>query len=276
MGRLTRKQLTRIGRAAQTLFSISGIGDASGWKSVPPKLFLRRHLQLKDGHSFLLSDKGYEAMLTTVDSIHEARLFSDKAEYSDIWSATRDVIRELLDQKLMPEDGIEFAALIEQKLRKLIDEFTFVAPLEGVELKLDTLQFGCVSIVPSTIEWLRANARWKTDDFMPKLVEVMKAPCWMVANVKGTYRAAERKFELLARRTAGLLGVLAAATYEGGADAFRVRVVLAPEDGAASAVTVAVWSKTVQALSFARHAAAWQPFPLDEKLLVHGHTSNGT
>ena len=52
---------------------------------------------------------------------HEARIFGDEAEYSDIWSATRDVIRELLDQKLMPDDGLEFATLIEQKVRTLID-----------------------------------------------------------------------------------------------------------------------------------------------------------
>lgn len=268
MSKLTRKQLTRLGRAAHTLFSTKGLGDASAWKTMPPKLFLRRHIQLKGGISFLLSDKGYEAFCNTVDSIYEARVFGDEAEYSDIWSATRDVIRELLDQKQMPDDGLEFATLIEQKVRKGIDEFTFVAPLDGVELKLDTLQFGCVRIVPSTIEWLRANARWRTDDFIPKLVEVMGGPCWMVASVNGTYDAAERKFALLARRTAGLLGVLAAATFEGGADAFRVRVVLEPEDGAASAATVAVWSKTIQELSFYRHPGVWQPFPLDARLLT--------
>jgi len=267
MAALLRKDLSRISRAVQVLFSMKGILRADEWKSLPPRQLLSRELRLHDNRSVFMSDAAYESLRTIVSIIHAADVFEDNAEFSDVWSACRAVVQGCLANGVMPENGAELVAMTTEKVNPQIDEFTFVVPLEGVTLELEVLRFGVVSIVPSTADWLLANARKPTEDLAKGLALSMKAPCWLVGSVRGTYKAAERKIELLARLTAGLLGILAAATYEGGAEGFRIRAVMVPEDGTRSGTTLAVWSKTIQELSFARRMAAGQPFPLDETFL---------
>lgn len=267
MAALLKKDLSRISRAVQTLFSVKGVLRGDDWKSLPPRQLLSRELRLPDNRSVFMSDAAYESLRTIVSIIHAADVFEANAEFSDVWSACRAVVQECLANGVMPENGAELVSMTQDKVKPQIDEFTFVVPLEGVTLDLKVLRFGVVSMVPSTADWLSINARRPAEDLAKGLARSMKAPCWLVGSVTGTYKAAQRKFELLARLTAGLLGILAAATYEGGAEGFRIRAVIVPEDGIRSGTTLAVWSKTIQELSFARRMAAGQPFRLDETLL---------
>ncbi len=268
MTALSRKEVTRIGRAVQTLFSKKGILPADQWRSLQPKQLLSRQLQLAGNRQLLMSDAGYGALQDIVRTIYEANLFDDEAEFSDVWSACRDVIQDLWSQEKMPDDGHEMVALVRAKVAPLIDDFTFVVPLQGVELKVPIFPLGAVMVVPSTEAWLSTNARGATDGKLASgIARSMEAPCWLVSGAKGTYRTAERKFEQLARLAVGLISILAAGSYEGGAEGFRIRAVLAPEDGTSSGSTMAVWSKTRQDLSFARRMAAGQPYALDDRLL---------
>ena len=250
-GALTAKQTRSIKFAAERLFTVAS------WRDGLPRApritaDLSRHIEIERGRHMWLSDVGLEHLRKIVGALHESDYFLAKAAYSDIWTACSKTIAELLRKKLMPETAEEFLQLVQKVVNTEIDTWTYVAPVFGVQLKdLTTVDLGSFKLIHPSKTLLSDHGVTDEHGYFDTLYEQLQGDCWLIGSVNATPRVCKQVFDHRARLLAGLLALSAGATYERGAQAFRIGVITSPDEGRQSVSSHAAWASN-RSLSFGR------------------------
>ena len=192
---------------------------------------LARELPLKENRVLLMSDVALEHLRRMVSAIHEDDAFDGLANYSDVYSACKGVLAELISNGQRPDDANELLALMRTRISSAIDERTFAVPIVGVVLKgIDCVDLGMVQIVPASVDYLDAAGVNHTHADVENTIKRTRARYWLVGTTKGTPDVAEDKFRSQAELAVGMLAITAAAMYEDGAEAFRLGLAMSPEE----------------------------------------------
>ena len=230
MPALTKKQHRVIDVALQRLYGVKSFLVPKSNKEFAGVHFLSRALRLTDNLTVLLTDVGFAHMQKIVATLDDADFFDGLTDYSDIWSACWRVFENLLSKGVMPDNAVEFLVLVRERLDADIGSHTYAVPLFGIEMEgIEEITLGSMKIVRPSISHLdTAGVNHAHADIL-SMIEATKQYLWLLGSVKGTPKVAERKFHGQAQLAAGMLAVYAASMFEGGASAFRIGVIMSPE-----------------------------------------------
>ena len=193
---------------------------------------LARELVLSGNRRLLLTDSGLEHFKIIASELHAGDLFNGLAHYGDIRAAARRVLRNLLSDGLQPEDGDEFIGLVSTEVNANIAIHTFVVPIYGLHLEaIDRLKLGEYEVARPDGDLVAqiCTLKGKDREHLSKAMNAMSPYLWLIGSAKGTPDVAKTNFSSNAELIVGLLAVLSATTYEGGATGFRIGVIMAPE-----------------------------------------------
>ena len=227
---------------------------------------LAREVKLRDRPEIWLSDSGLATFQTIVRRLHDQDISEGLAQYSDIWNTAKAVLGDLNSDGLATEDGAEFVQLIGEKLKEQIATHTFVVPIYGVELKgVDGLRLGSFRITDATPEKLKDLGADPANENVRTFLDHAKHYLCLTATARGTTRAARSSFEARAHLATGVLAAVAASLYQRGAHAFRIGIVMRPEEGYGKASFLS-WTDRTPSLSLTLQYATSQPLTIDEAM----------
>lgn len=263
MGTLSRKDQRKLLFATEHLFNNKSFFHPKSIKDFPTKNYFQRELRLTENRSLFLTDYGYEHFGTVVDVMDRADVFDGMAEYSDIWNAWHKVVGTWLSNGVEPESADEIVQAISDLVWGEVDNHVFVVPVFGVELNtIDSFSLGTMMILRLSAEVLDAAGVTHDHADIPHLLEMNKNYLWLKGVVRGTARVAKQKFSELATLTAGVLAITAASMYEFGATAFRIGIVMTPEDAAGRSVWFS-WREAGRSLTTHYAFPRAQLFPIN-------------
>lgn len=267
MGKITRKQQRKLSVALDGFFKPKSIlipKSLDDFRSLSD--VLSRELRLDKNRVLLMTDMGMVHFRTIVSTLHEADVFEGLAAYSDVGSACRKLLEKMLIDGEMPDDGGEFCALVQQRVAADIDLRTYAVPLFGVNLvEIESLQLGAMRIVRAGRAMLDAAGVKHDFAAVDGSMEVTKIKLWLVGSVMGTERIAEERFRMQAELAVGMLALSAAARYERGATAFRIGVVMSPEQAYGRSAWYS-WSERKRDLTTHYSFVKSQPFEIGVEL----------
>lgn len=234
---LTRKDLRRIDRAIDQLFSTKSILPIKELTSIPREDYFSRLLNLRDRRTIFLTVSGLSHMQTITTVLGNADVFDGMADFADISNACRHVVTELLSDGMRPDDSEEMVNSICACVLGKVSEYTFAVPLFGIELiGIDDLALGSMKIGQMSVEILDAIGVQHAHADVPRLLEANKGYLWLIGSTRGTHNVARERFAELATLTVGMLAVSAASMYRHGAARFRIGVVMSAEEAHGRAV----------------------------------------
>ena len=251
--------------SAKAWIQIKGIGDIAGLGLE----ILRREIRYDTSHVWYLSESGLRHFDATVSTVYDANYFDGRADYSDIWTASKKVLAEFIFTRLMPETAEEFLEPLREHVGKDVRRRVFVIAMYGLDLKhSDELALGNdFRLVRPRASVVLDKGVADPEEILPKLMAQMpEGDLWLVGTTDGTCRVARREFFHQARLTAGLLAVCAAATYERGSQAFRIGAVASPEEGRMGATVYLEWAEGGSGLGFGRQWRQGQDYNLDSRV----------
>ena len=231
MAELTKKKQRIINHALHCLFTCDSFFACTSIKDYAVKNALARELRLRGNRVIFLSDTGLAQIRTIVKTIFDADVFDGLVGYADIWSAFKYILEDLLSNGTRPDDVVEFLELIHERLRTEISNYTYAVPLFGVEMDgIDTIALGSMKIVRSPVPSLEDAGVVHDHADLPNIIDKTKLYLWLIGSAEGTPLIAQENFRKQAQLAVGMLAVSAASIYECGASAFRIGVVMSPED----------------------------------------------
>jgi len=230
MGELTKKQLRIVNNALDGFFSTRALKAAISLEDYKVTNVLARELRLPDNRVLLMTDVGLGHLRTAVSILNEAEICDAYADYSDIHAASVKVLKECLSRGQRPDNADEFVTFVRNGLDVLIDQHTFAVPVFGIELvNVSVITLGKYRIVPATADILTEAGVEGIDEHVPAAIDQVDMKYWLIGSARGTARIAEQSFRLQAELLMGMLAVCAASMFEHGAMAFRIGVVMSPE-----------------------------------------------
>lgn len=266
MPHLSRKQLSVVKINLERLFSPKAFSTHHTISDARLANYLARRLQLTGNRQLYLSDAGLDQFRAIVSTVHTANAFDGLADYSDIWTAGREVFEDLLSRNQQPEDAAEYLGLLSEQVKIKIDEYTFIVPIAGIELEeLQELKLGSMKVVAATVNFLDEAGIKHDHENIPEIIEETNQRLWLVGSIRGTVKVATEKFRGRAELAVGLLAAHAAAHYERGASAFRIGIVMKPEHSYARA-TWMCWSASERELQTTYHFGASQTLKVNSEL----------
>lgn len=227
---------------------------------------LARELRLAENRVLLMTDEGLHQFRTMVSVVDDADVFDGLADYSDVAGACRDVLAELLSIGQRPDNAEELVELIRTRLVSKIQTRIFAVPILGLELvELEALELGSMRVVAAHVSHLdAANVRHDHTD-LAKTIETTNAKLWLIGSACGTERVAEVKFRTQAELAVGMLAISAGSMYEDGATAFRIGVVMSPEQAYGKAAWFS-WTEQKRDLTTHLNFVRSQNFKIDADL----------
>lgn len=263
MATLSPKEKRTLLFATRRLFNSKSFFHPKSIKDIPTKDSFERELRLTGNRSIFLTDHGYEHFRTVVDVMDRADIFDGMAEFSDIWNAWHKVVGTWLSNGIEPENADEIVQAISDLVSEEIDNHVFVVPVFGVELNaVDSFSLGAMMILRLSADVLDAAGVKHDHADIPHLLELNKNYLWLKGDVRGTDRVAEQRFSELATSTAGVLAITAASMYEFGAMAFRIGIVMTPEDATGRSVWFS-WREAARSLTTHYAFPRAQMFPIN-------------
>lgn len=258
MSELTKKQLRIVNNALEGFFSIKALKPARSLDDFKVSNVLARELCLSNNRVVLMTDIGLVHLRTAVATINDADICDGYADYSDIHSASVKVLKEMLSRGEQPDNAIEFVALVRSALATAIDKRTFAVPVFGIKLvEIGVITLGQFRIVPATPGALAEAGADRIDDHVAKAIDQASMKYWLIGSARGTNRVAEQSFRLQAELLMGLLAICAASMFERGAEAFRIGIIMSPEQANGQAAWFS-WSEEKRALAMHRKFRAAQ------------------
>lgn len=206
-------------------------------------------------------------MRIIVATIEEADVFDGLASYTDIWAAFHNLIETFLSEEMRPDNGVELLQLLKNKLNSEINNHSYAVPLYGLKMEgVDSITIGPIEIVASLQSHLEAARIRHNHVNLSKILEANSQYLWLVGSERGTPRVSQEKFSEQAALAVGMLAVHAGAIYDRGASAFRIGVVMSPEEGHERAVWFS-WEDIRDALLTAHcQFIKSQPFVIDDSV----------
>lgn len=272
---LTKKQHRIVDMALERLNGAKSLLVPKSSKDFAGGKYLLRELRLSDNRTILLTDVGLDHMQSIVATLDEADAFGGLADYSDIWNACRRVLEDLLSKGMMPDNSVEFLELVQERLGADIGSHTYAVPLFGLEMDgIDEISLGSMKIVRPSISHLEAAGVNHAHANLLGTIEATKQHLWLLGSAKGTSEVAERKFHGQAQLAAGMLAVYAASMFEGGASAFRIGVIMSPEQAYGPARWIS-WDNSDLQLRTHRRFIKGQQFKVNSELLVQFAAASG-
>lgn len=262
MAALTTKQKRTLERNIDELYSRTSIvANPSMEDYRDPNLELKM-LRLADNRHLLLTSSGFQKLRRIAETLYDADLFDGKAEYQEISTACREVFQSLLSKDLRPDDAIEYVALVQELVRNSICVRTFATPLFGVKLDgIDSLQMGRFFIVDSPRRFIDDAGITCDRGLLQHHFSAAKELDWLMGKSEGTPEAASSRFRTSADLMTGLLALIAAANYEGGAVGFRIGMRMIPDQGNNDALSIS-WNEIRDELTMCRSFPKSQPLLL--------------
>lgn len=237
MGELTKKQQRIIDFALDRLFNPKSIFAPTSIKDFSAKNSFARQLRLSDNRTLMLTEAGVDHIQRIVATIDEANVFDGLASYADIWSACYKIIEDVLSKEMRPDNGAELMLLLRNKLDDEINNYTYAVPLYGLKMEgVDAMPLGSMKIVASLQANLEVAGIRHNHVDLPKILESASKYLWLIGSERGTPRVSQEKFRDQAALAVGMLAAHAGAIYDRGASAFRIGVVMSPEEGHERAV----------------------------------------
>lgn len=227
------KSLRKLTILLNGLFKPSRVGPLRGPLSEikDPQTLLTREVRLTGHHAVYLTKQGLADMRELVRTIGAMGLFGTEANSGDIASACRQVYGELLNQRLMPDDGQEFVDLLTAKVRREIRLRRYLVPLNGVELiGIDSLSLGSFRVVRATPELLTEAGLDVTQDHLAEFLKDVKLTACLMGDATGTPKVAQRRFSDSANLTLSLLAIFTGANYVHAATRFRISMRMTAEN----------------------------------------------
>lgn len=268
MGKLNEKQCRALSFALERLFkpkSILPIDSFEDYKNV--ENLLSRQLHLTRDRVLLMSDQGLEYFRSIIKTIHESKFFDDLAEYSDVANGCRKVFESLISENQMPESVDELLELVRREVDLHIDHWTFAVPIYGVELiDIDALPLGAMRLARTGVEHLDAAGVRHDFTDVQRSIKISKTELWLIGSAHGTQRVAEALFRIQAELAVGMLAISAGSMYQNGATAFRIGVVMSPEQAHGGAVWYS-WRESVRDLITHYTFKKSQNFQIDARLV---------
>ncbi|MDM0074427.1 HEPN domain-containing protein [Variovorax sp. J2P1-59] len=262
---MTPKQSRTIQHALDRLYGTKSwmSMDVETVRRLDFQKILAREFQVRpDNGRMLLTDSGLSHFKSLVSTIDAANLFGARADYSDVWTACKNVLQELIQHDQQPETADEFVQLVREQVQGSIRQRGFVVSMYGVQLTgLDTFEVGRFSLVRPSEKVLEDQGILDRRGSLPTLMDQMgRQQLWFLGTVEGTERVARREFFDHARLTAGLFAILAASSYEGGAEAFRIGAVVSPEEARTPVSVYLSWASGEDGLGFGRQMRKGQDY----------------
>lgn len=267
MTTLTGKDERTLLFAAKRLFSVKSLVSPKSISDIPTKQYFVRELRLMGNRTAFLTDSGYEHFRSVVDVIDRADFFDGMAEFSDIWKAWHRVVEKWLSNDLVPERADEVVQAIADLVAQEVDDHTFVVPLFGIELDgVESFSLGTMTILRMSVDVLDSAGVEHDHADVPHLLELNKHYLlWLKGTTRGTPSVAQQRFSEQATLTFGMLAITAASMYEWGASAFRIGIVMTPEEAIGRSVWFS-WHKKNRSLTTHYASPRGQPFPVNMAL----------
>lgn len=262
----SKKQVRTIQRALAQLASAKSYKPIKSIKDLGDAPF-RRELRLTNHRMVLLTDSGMDQFEQIVDTMVEADPFAGLADYSDIWSASRKTLEELLSNGQMEEDAQDWLSLVSRQIKPHIQSRTIIVPFVGVELKgIEDLTFGSFKLLHPTISHLESmgvDHEWAN---VPKIIAGYRdRELWLQGSTRGTPHVAEKLFRTLADLVAGLLAVSIAVLLKSGATRIFISPNMTGHDSRGDATWFSLAGGTSQ-LTIHRSGLRGVPFEIDSNL----------
>lgn len=234
------------------------------YKDTPILKVLSRRIRLEENREIYFSDSGYQHFRKVIEVLYSENYFENKANFSDIGEAWREVIKSWFAKSENPKNADEIINEIAMKLGEKIDTYTFVVPVCGAEmLDRDELTLGKLKMMRHLSLALLNDEGVKHEHAnVEDFTAPYKSHVWLMGSVIGTYSVAKETFASMATLEVGLLAIFAAAIYSRGATSFRVGVVL--NDSSFGNAHWVSWSNTNKSLNRHAHVTQGQGLPILE------------
>jgi hypothetical protein len=266
MNALPQKVTRKIDHAVNQLFGKKGFYVPKWPDDYEKQIAFSREVQLSDNRVVFLTDIGHESFREIVKVLDDLDVFDGLAASSDIWSACRSVLQDLLSKSHRPDHGDEFVALAGKIVESEISNRTFVAALYGIEFKaVDELQLGSLRAIRPSVEMLDKHGVERSSDRATDFVEHSKSALWLTGTVRGTEPVANRRFREKAQLATGVLAIVAGSAYERGAHGFRIGIAMSPEEAYGRAVYLS-WSETDKSLVVTYQGPRAQRLTVDSEM----------
>lgn len=266
MSTLSRKDQRKLLLVTERLFNKKSFFYPKSIKDISTNNFFQRELRLTGSRSLFLTDYGYDHFRTVADLLERADVFDGMAEFSDIWNAWHKVVGTWLSNNVKPESADQIVQAISDLVWEEVDDHVFVVPVFGVELDaINSFSLGTMMILRLSAEVLDAADVEHDHTDIPHLLELNKNYLWLKGVVRGTERVAKQRFSERATLTAGVLAISAASMYEFGATAFRIGIVMTPEDATGRSVWFS-WREAERSLTTHYAFPRTQMFPINSAI----------
>lgn len=275
MPALTKKQYCIIDVALKRLHGVKSFLVQKSMKDFVGVNFLLRELHLTDNRTALLTDVGLAHMQMIVATLDKADFFDGLTDYSDIWNACWRVFEDLLSKGVVTDNAVEFLKLVRERLDVDIGSHTYAVPLFGIEMEgIEEITLGSMKIVRPSISHLDTAGVNHAHADLLSVIEATKQYLWLFGSAKGTPKVAERKFHGQAQLAAGMLAVYAASMFESGASAFRIGVIMSPEQAYGPARWISWDNNNLELTTHGKFIRA-QQFKVNGELLDQFATASG-
>lgn len=192
---------------------------------------LSRWVRITWDRSFVLSADAYYAMREIATLLDDCKAFDERAEYSDIYAACEEMLKNAVIAEERPDTGEEAFALISSIVEKRIKIFRFAVPLLGMELKgCAELNLGNFLVCRPSIEILKRFDRDTDSKRVVDTIEDHKHHLWLVGSAIGTDRVAMTRFRSKADQLTGFIAVYLGTMFERGGVGFSVHVATSAEE----------------------------------------------
>jgi hypothetical protein len=192
---LTKKQLRTIDYAVNQLFGSKSFMAPALLKGQFGPDFLTRLLQLTNHRITLFTDTGLANMQKIVATIDEASMFNGLANYSDIWSACRSILENLLSQGKQLKDARELLESLRQVLDSEISNHTFVVPLFGIEMDgIESIPLGSMKVIRPSIAHLDSLGVKHDHADLKQIFDSAEYCLWLIGSERGTLDVSLGKF----------------------------------------------------------------------------------
>lgn len=230
MAEITKKAQRTISGSLDRFYTVKNLKAVHSLEDLKVSNLLVRELRLKDNRILIMSDVALDHFRRIVSTIHDAEVFQGLANYSDVHTACKSVLQDLLSEGKRPEDADELISLIRANLSTRIDDHTFAVPVFGLRLQeIDVVELGALRIIPATVEYFNAEGVAHEHAKVDETIKGTRAHYWLVGSFKGTPAVARENFHGQAELALGMLAISTASMYEGGAEGFRFGLAMSAE-----------------------------------------------
>lgn len=209
---LTAKQMRSIRRDIDLIFSKKGSTEPKTIEEFkllglfPPKL------RYKD-RDIYLSSRGVESLRRITSFIYQTDKYSVLVDFNDVFQSVQKELENWLSKKLVPDEH-EFLSLLNERLEKKIDSFTYLCKVDGIKLKeVKKLEIGKKAIEPYSSALVK-HAKFSSDDIVKIIDEEYEDSFVITGEEKASSTVSLSKFYFHCESYLSLLRMYACAIYK--------------------------------------------------------------